>query len=177
VPASDASREPRIRPVEKPDNDQRELLAKTLPGPDGRALNVFSTLAHHPRLLRRVNALGGLFMAHGGFDPREREIVILRTAFRSGSEYEWTTHVPIGRSAGLTDAEIERLRRPDAGTADPLVAAVDELHEDGEVGDATWRALGRRYDSGRLLELLFLIGFYRMLAGYLRTVRVETEPS
>lgn len=167
---------PRILPVDEPDDEQRDLLAKTLVGADGRALNVFSTLARHPRLLRRVNALGGLFMAHGGFDARDREVVILRTAFRSGSEYEWATHLPIARRAGLTDDEIERLRSPDDGR-DPLVAAVDDLHEGGEIADPTWDALARRYDEPRLLELLFLIGFYRMLAGYLRSVRVQVDPA
>lgn len=170
----DRPRRPRIQPVDEPDDEQKDLLAKTLVGPDGRALNVFSTLACHPRLLRRVNALGGLFMVHGGFDARDREIVILRTAFRSGSEYEWETHLPIARRGGLTDDDIERLRAPGDG-ADPLVAAVDDLHERGELADATWDALARRYDEPRLLELLFLIGFYRMLAGYLRSVRVQVD--
>ena len=48
---------PRIPPVEAPDEEQQELLAKTLMGPDGEPLNVFKTLAHRPRLLRRVNNL------------------------------------------------------------------------------------------------------------------------
>jgi alkylhydroperoxidase family enzyme len=169
-----ARREPRILPVDAPDDEQRELLAKTLIGPDGRPLNVFSTLARHPRLLRRVNALGGLFMAHGSLTERERELVVLRTAVRSGSDYEWAQHVPIARRSGLSAEEIDAIRGADAG-ADPVVRAVDELHDDGEVGDATWHALAQRYDDNQLLELLFLIGFYRMLAGYLRSVRVAFE--
>ena len=172
--AGGAAGEPRISPVDAPDDEQRELLAKTLIGPDGRPLHVFSTLVRHPRLLRRVNALGGLFMAHGSLTDREREIVVLRTALQSGSDYEWAQHVPIAHRAGLSDDEIEAIRGNDGG-GDPLVRAVDELHDDGEVGDATWDALAERYDENQLLELLFLVGFYRMLAGYLRSVRVRLE--
>lgn len=173
--------EPRIPPVEEPDDQQQELLSKTLIGPDGRALNIFATLAHHPRLLKRVNALGGLFMAHGSLTPREREIVILRTAFRVGSDYEWAQHVVIGRRAGLTDEEIARVARPEADAEwaaeeRVLIAAADELFADDDLGDETWESLRRTWSTEQILELLVMIGFYRMLAGYLRGVRVQLEP-
>ena len=76
-------------------------------GPDGRPLNVFKTLAHRPRLLRRVNALGGYFMAHGAIPVRERESVILRVAARAGSDYEIGQHRWIAAKAGLSAAEID----------------------------------------------------------------------
>jgi 4-carboxymuconolactone decarboxylase len=172
---------PRISPVEEPDAEQRELLEKTLIGPDGRALNIFATLAHHPRLLKRVNALGGLFMAHGSLSARERELVILRAAFRAGSEYEWAQHVVIGRKAGLTDAEIERVRdvEGDGAWTDSertLLHVADELHADGDLSDATWSALLESHTPEQALELIVMIGFYAMLAGYLRSVRVQVEP-
>lgn len=171
----------RILPVEQPDAEQQELLSKTLIGPDGRALNIFATLAVHPHLLKRVNALGGLFMAHGSLTPREREIVILRTGFRAGSEYEWAQHAVIGLRCGLTSEEIARVRVPESDadwTADEqaLLAVADELCARDDVSDGTWSALEGRYTQPQLLELVMMVGFYRMLAGYLRAVRVEVEP-
>lgn len=62
---------PRIQPVEDPDAEQSALLAKTLAGPDGQPLNIFRILVHRPELMKRVNALGGYFMAHGGIQVRE----------------------------------------------------------------------------------------------------------
>lgn len=171
---------PRIPPVDDPDPEQAELLAKTLMGPGGRPLNIFATLARHPRLLKRVNALGGLFMAHGSHSARDREIVILRTGFRVGSEYEWAQHVVIGRKAGLTDDEIERARRPerDGEWSDDdrlLLAVADELSENDDLSDATWEALTSRFEEAQILELIMMVGFYRMLGGYLRSVRVQVE--
>ena len=171
----------RIAPVSEPTEEQQELLSKTLLGPDGRALNVFATLAHHPHLLRRVNALGGLFMAHGSLPPRERELLILRTAYRIGSDYEWAQHVVIGRRAGLTDDEIARVARPadDGAWTDgerALLAAADELYEGDDVGTETWAALERDWSTEQLLELVVMVGFYRMLGGYLRAARVQLEP-
>src|SRR5690606_25010610 len=105
---------PRIAPVEQPDEEQSELLAKTLMGPDGQPLNVFKTLARVPQLGRRVNALGGYFMRHGDFPLRERELVILRTAALCRSDYEIGQHRWIGREmAGLSDAEIEAALDPE----------------------------------------------------------------
>lgn len=172
---------PRIAPVAEPDDEQRALLDKTFTTSDGQPLNIFATLAHHPRLLKRVNALGGLFMAHGSLPVRERELVILRAAFRAGSAYEWGQHVVIARRAGLSDEEIERVAQPDARgwTEDEqaLLDLVDQLAATEDVEDRTWARLERRWSIEQLLELVMMVGFYRMMAGYLRSVRVASEPA
>lgn len=171
---------PRIAPVAEPDDEQRALLDKTLATSDGQPLNIFATLAHHPRLLKRVNALGGLFMAHGSLPVRERELVILRAAFRAGSAYEWGQHMVIARREGLSDEEIQRVARPGAPgwTEDDqaLLDLVDQLAETDDVQDGTWARLESRWSVEQLLELVMMVGFYRMMAGYLRSVRVASEP-
>jgi 4-carboxymuconolactone decarboxylase len=171
---------PRILPLEHPDEEQRALLDKALPGPNGKPLNVFLTLAHRPELLRRVNALGGYFMVHGAIAPRERELVILRTAAHARSEYEIGQHRRIGAEAGLSAAEIEAVLDPASGHGWPqpdgaLLAFVDELVETGTVSDAAWESLAGEYDDLQRVELLTLIGFYRMLAGVLHGLGVELE--
>jgi alkylhydroperoxidase family enzyme len=173
---------PRIPPVDDPDDEQRELLAKTLLAPDGSPLNVFATLAHRPQMLRRVNALGGYFFTHGGIGVREREIVILRTAARIGSDYEIGQHRWIGAKAGLTPGEIEAAIDPASGHAwsaddSALLAFADELLETDTISDATWAAAGGRYDDLQRAELLVLVGFYRMLGGVLNGLGVELDDS
>jgi 4-carboxymuconolactone decarboxylase len=171
---------PRIPPVDEPDEDQAALLAKTLRAPDGTVLNVFATLAHSPQLLRRVNALGGYFFVHARIPPRERELVILRTAARIGSTYEIGQHRWIGAQAGLTPTEIEHAiatgsehawLREDAA----LLAFTDELIRTDTITDATWDAMAGSYDELQRAELLALIGFYRMLGGVLNGLRVQLE--
>jgi 4-carboxymuconolactone decarboxylase len=173
---------PRIDPVERPDGDQRELLAKTLPGPDGAPLNIFRTLAHRPQLLRRVNALGGYFMLHGDLEARDRELVILRTAAHARSAYEIGQHRWLGARAGLSSAEIEAALDPAAGhpwsSEDrALLAFTDELAATDTVSDAAWDALADRLDDLQRAELLVLAGFYRMLAGVLNGLGVELDPA
>jgi alkylhydroperoxidase family enzyme len=176
--------EPRIPPVTDPDEAQQEALAGAMPpGSDGRpraggTLNIFATLAHNPRLLRRFLPFGGTLLYRGKLPAREREIVILRIGWRARSVYEFGQHTLIGRAAGLSDAEIAALAGAahDWSDADRcLVALADELHDTDTVGDETWAALAARYDESELVELLLLAGFYRMVSGFLNAAGVQLD--
>jgi 4-carboxymuconolactone decarboxylase len=170
---------PRILPVKSPSPEAAETIAKLF-SLDGRPLNIFTTLAHHPLLLKRYVALGGVFLAQNQIPAREREIVILRVAWLTGSAYEFGHHTRIGLEAGLDEDEIARTAA--AGTegwqpADAaLLQAADEIHAADRVGDETWAELAGRYTEAELLELLALVGFYRMTAGILNSAGVEPEP-
>lgn len=179
-PGAGLDRPPRIPPVGEVDDVQREALGKTLAGPDGRPLNIFATLAHRPKLLRRVNSLGGYFAVHGSVPVREREIVILRTAAGVRSPYVTAHHRRLGRDAGLRPEEIEAATDP--ALAHPwspgdraLLRLADELLAEDTVSDATWDALAEPWGDGGRLELLMLVGHYRMLGGLLNAVRVQVD--
>jgi 4-carboxymuconolactone decarboxylase len=168
---------PHLLPVRDPAPEVAELLAG-MPQRHGKPLNVFATLAHHPRLLKRMNVFGGLFLAHSTIPLREREIVILRAAWRAGSVYEFGQHTLIGRDAGLTPEEIAGLAgAPHAWSAADglLVAAADQIHTRARLDDITWTKLQSAYGDLSSIELVFLAGFYRMLAGFLTTVGVEPD--
>jgi 4-carboxymuconolactone decarboxylase len=172
---------PNIPPVTTFDDEQWEILSKTLLDDQGRPLNVFATLAHHPRLLKRFNALGGLFLAKGMLPARERELVILRVAARTRSEYEFGQHTVIGRRTGLADAEIAALDDGGDGLRNDdrlLVRFTDELIDADKVSAATWTAVADAFawDTAQMIELTLVVGFYRMLAGFLNSAGVEREP-
>ena len=166
--------EPRIEPL--PEEKVRELL-----GERGRPLNIFLTLAKNEPLFAAFSKLGGHLLGRQSSIPRrERELVILRVGWRSGSDYEFGQHTLIGRQVGVTDDEIERLVRPGLdGWADDdaaLLTMADELCADNAVSDETWAKLAGRWSEQQLLELLVLAGFYRLVSGFLRSVRVQREP-
>src|SRR5687768_4078918 len=100
----------RIPPTTAADRDERteELLA-SFRREDGTDLNIFATLAHHPKLLKRWSAFGGTLLFGGRLPARDRELLILRTAWLCKAEYEWGQHVLIGRAVGITDEEIQRI--------------------------------------------------------------------
>lgn len=171
------SERPRIPPVPpaQRDDQQRELL-----GAEGLAeANIFATLVRAPGLFRRWLPFGGKLLA-GKLPPRDRELLILRTAWNCRAAYEWGHHVAIGLKSGLTREEIDRIPAgPSAGwpPADALLLqAADELHAGQRLGDASWDALRSRYDEEQLVELPMLVGHYHLVAMTLNSLQVELEP-
>ncbi len=165
---------PRLAPLAPEEIDPELRLGDT-------PLNIFRTLAHHPKLLKRWLVFGNHLLAKSTLPPREREIAILRVGWLCRAGYEWGQHVTIGRTAGLTDEEIERIARgPDAeGWSDAeraVLLATDELHEDAFVSDATWAALTRHFETQPILDLIFTIGQYHLVSMALNTLGVQLEP-
>lgn len=173
---------PRIPPLPAADRDPRtqevlDGLGQTM----GAELNIFTTLAHHPRLLKRWSAFGGALLYRGRLSDRERELLIMRTGYLCRAHYEWGQHVAFCHAAGIDDDEIARIT---SGPDDPawstedavLLRAADELHADSRIGDATWTALASRYDEQQLIEICMVVGQYHLVAFTLNSLGVEPEP-
>jgi alkylhydroperoxidase family enzyme len=146
----------------------------------GRAPNIFTTLARHRGLFRRWLWFAAGLMPGGKLPRAESELVILRVAHNTGSEYEWGHHVRIGQRAGLSAEEVERVRSgPGAeGWSQRqrlLLAAADELHSEGRIGDGLWAELAAELDQVLLIELCMLVGHYEMLAMTLESLRVKPD--
>jgi 4-carboxymuconolactone decarboxylase len=165
-----------------PEGEQDER-AKALLGDvavSGPASNIFTTLVRHPGLFRRWLPFGGKLLA-GRLPARDRELLILRTAWLCDAEYEWGQHVALGRQAGLSEGEIERVKD---GPGDPawsgdeavLLRAADELHGDACISDETWASLAARYDQPQLIEIPMLVGHYHLVAFALNSLGVQLEP-
>ena len=169
---------PRIQPVQKNEltTEQRELLDPL--GQAGR-LNVFMTLIRHPKLFQRFLP----FAEHihtSTLPSRDREILILRTAWLCQAEYEWAHHAISGKQAGLTDQEI--LRIPKGPNAEgwssfdaTLLQAVDELHKDAFISDSTWVALAEQYTEQQLMDLVFTVGTYNLASMALNSFVVQLD--
>lgn len=170
---------PRIEPITEIDGELEEILAAALTH-DGKPLNIFGTLGHHPKLLKRFNLLGGFILNKGMIPARERELVILRVGANARAQYEFGQHTIIGLDAGLTQDEIDALiQEPTThGWSDgdrALIALADDLHEDDCVGDDTWAQLSNRWNDAELVELLVVAGFYRLVSGFLNSTGVQLD--
>jgi alkylhydroperoxidase family enzyme len=147
---------------------------------DGPLLNIFRTLAHHPKLLKRWLVFGNHVLARSSLAPRERELVILRVGWQCRAEYEFGQHTVIGRQSGLSEEEIERVTRgPDApGWSEDerlLLRATDELLDDAFVSDETWQGLSQRLTTEQLIDLVFTVGQYNMVSMALNTLGVQLD--
>jgi alkylhydroperoxidase family enzyme len=143
-------------------------------------INIFATLAHHPKLMKRWMVFGSHVLAKSTLPARDRELLILRTGWNCRAPYEWGQHVAIGRATGIADDEIERIAAgPDAPGWDAfdatLLRAADELHGDQSLSDATYAAISARYDTQQLFDLVFTVGQYHLVSMALNTLRVERD--
>jgi 4-carboxymuconolactone decarboxylase len=173
--------EPRLQPLPEADwDDETRALLAAGGTVDGHVLNIFATLAHHPKLLKRWLVFGVHVLAKNTLSARDRELLILRTGWKCRSPYEWGQHVVIARAAGITDDEIEAVSvGPDAARWDPfdatLLRAADELHDDSSLSDATWAALSARYDEQQMLDVIFTVGQYHLVSMALNSCRVARD--
>jgi 4-carboxymuconolactone decarboxylase len=172
---------PRIPPLRDEEADeQTSALLEEVRLPNAEAVNIFATLVRHPGLYRRWMPFAGKLLV-GKLPARDRELLILRSAWRCTSSYEWGQHVRLAKQAGISAEEIDQVAAgPDAPGWDPfdrtLLTAVDELHDDACLTDITWTTLASRYDERQMIELPMLVGQYHMLAFALNSLGVQREP-
>lgn len=165
--------QPRIAPLEL---DSLTESQRAVAGVGGS--NVLRTLLRHEELLRPWLALGEKLLFSERIPPRERELAVLRVALRTESEYEWANHALAALAVGISVDEIRAVSDETAtwsAAEGSVLRAVDELCSDDCVSDATWAALSDGRTDAQLMELLLLIGFYRMNAGMLNSLGVQPE--
>ena len=121
-------------------------------------------------------------MPGGKLPRRGTELVILRVACLRGCDYEFEHHVRLGARAGVTPADVARVRAGSAADGwQPqerlLMRVTEELLATRDLSDPTWAELRASYDERRVIELLLLVGHYDMLATTLLTLRVQPDAS
>jgi 4-carboxymuconolactone decarboxylase len=146
-----------------------------------RMPNVLGVFGHHVRLASAWLAYSGVLLDEPALDPRHRELLILRVAWRTGSTYEWAQHVRMGKRAGITGEEIDAVARgAEADSWTPLerdlLAATDQLIDQYQIDTATWSRLAEHLDPRQLLEALFVVGTYLCLALVFNSVGLELDP-
>ncbi|MCZ6643579.1 MAG: carboxymuconolactone decarboxylase family protein [Gammaproteobacteria bacterium] len=174
--------EARMAPVAEAEmTPEQEALAAPARERYGMVFNVLKTLMRNMPLLEAWNNLAGHIMASSSLPPRWREILIMRVGWLTQSEYEWGQHVLMSARAGLTVDDHARIRVGSKAEGwstieRSLLAATDELLDDTMISDATWKALIAELTEEQILDLIFTIGQYNMLAMALNALGVQREP-
>lgn len=145
-------------------------------------LNVFRVLLHHPSLARWLSDFLMGLLWEGRLDRRLRELIIMRLGWATGSVYEWTQHWSIARLLDVSEDDLLGVRdwasHSGFGPAERAVlAATDETVRTGTLGPETWDACTDHVsdDPEVLLEVVAVIGLWRMVSSLLRTLDVPLE--
>ena len=123
-----------------------------------------------------------LVLFQGEISPRERELAVLRVAWRCRAPYEWGQHVNVAKRYGITSEEIERLTRK--GSSEPgwseheaaILRAVDELLTEQMIGDETWATLAATWNERQLIEFPSMVGQYVATAYSQNSLRLRLDP-
>lgn len=162
----------------RPPNPRHPFPSRREDRPKG--LNALGTLARHPALTRAYHAFNGHVLFASTLSVRQRELLVLRVAHTRRAEYEWAQHVVLAGDAGIDGRDIARVAEgPDASGWSPveraMVRAVDELLDDAMVADDTWAILASELDEQQLMDLVFTVGAYDLLAMAFRSFGVELD--
>jgi 4-carboxymuconolactone decarboxylase len=184
--------QPRLLPLLPPDWDAvvldavsafphgRDFILSAYPEGRARGMNGVGVMLQHPALAKAFLTFNNHVASSSTLSRRVRELLILRISWLRRAEYEFVQHIVLARNAGLTDADIERVQHgPKADGWDPveadIVRSVDELHADARITDATWSRLSAHFDTKAMLDLVFAVGCYDLLAKVFKTLGVQTE--
>jgi 4-carboxymuconolactone decarboxylase len=156
--------------------------------PDVRALvesfplNVARMAANAPASVKGFLELAQSVLFFSTFDPRKREIAVLRVAHVTKSVYEWTHHVTLSKGYNVSDKEIEII-----GTEDPvqsldeegnlLCRVADEISRDVRLSDDALSQILERYGAQGATELILCVSYFNFLSRFLESTRVELEDS
>ncbi|MFC5753159.1 carboxymuconolactone decarboxylase family protein [Actinomadura rugatobispora] len=135
--------------------------------------NVLGLLAHHPALAKRFLHFNDHLLIACSLPDRDKELAILRVAWVRRCKYEWASHVRLGRKAGVTEEDIAGVR---TGAPTLINRAADELLGGRPLSDGIYAELAERYDERQLLDFVFTVGTYAMLALVFETFEVELDP-
>jgi alkylhydroperoxidase family enzyme len=169
----------RIAPIDPPYSDEISASFARLMPPGMEPLRLFRTLAHNPRVLRRIQR-GGL-LDPGSISLRLRELAILRTCYLCGADYEWGVHAALfATRASLDDSDLRAVCAPTVGDRwserEALVLRLcDALHATADVDETLWAALAARFEPAQLLELVTLAGLYHAVSFIVNATGVEAE--
>ena len=143
--------------------------------------NILGTFSWHPALAKAFFTFNS-HLFHSTLSARDREMVTVRVAWLRRGEYEWAQHVRMARAAGLSDEEVDAISAegpdwPGWGPRDAaLLRSVDEIVADRYVSDETWKLLSEHLDRKQLMDVVFTVGAYDLLAMAFNTFGLQLDP-
>lgn len=163
---------------ENPADDRVRAILARLPEP---RINLFRMLANAPVLVGPTLRLGEAILTKSDLDPVLRELAILHTARLTGTEYEWVQHQEIARVVGIDERKIGGVQRgelsEDVYERRELLSLrlLGHLLQDGTPSQELVYEVEAELGRSQLIELLLVAGYYAMLGGVMRTVRLDVD--
>lgn len=141
---------------------------------------LYRVLAHSPLILRAYAGLARGLRYEAQTPRALRELMILRTAQLTSSQYEWAHHRAMAQANGVPAeqvAELEQWRTSERFDERERAAlrCVEEIH-DVALSEEAFAALEGAVGAGATVELVLLSSFYEAVARMIQAFGLEVEP-
>ncbi len=158
--------------------DEHRGFVESLDG-QGAFINLYPAMAHSPAALRRLYDLL-VTLYRGALTPRIREIAILSAVAASNGQYALGWHLLDAQEAGLSRDETRAIiAEDDASLLSPMDATVSrfarELTLAATVSNATFTSLADAMDEREIVEVVLVVGLYRLVACVANGLSVELD--
>jgi len=142
-------------------------------------LNIFRVLLRRPRFAKGFSDAFGALLAADALDARLRELAIMRIAWQTGSNYEWTQHWAIAQQAGISEEELLGVQGGGTGSVGELERAVFSAVDVAVTGRAipgeVLSILRGDLSDDAVLELVAAIASWTMVSTILRSLEIPLE--
>jgi 4-carboxymuconolactone decarboxylase len=134
----------------------------------GRMIRPFEVLLHTPAMAREVAELGAKVRFESSLKDHDRELVIITAAHLHGCAFEWDSHLPLARQAGVREDAITAIRAGQSAdltqTEELLIGFVRQLCTESTVSEERFIAARHYLGESGVVELCVTVGYYTLLA-------------
>lgn len=145
----------------------------------GKPPNLYRTLANHPAMLAAWAEFANSIRHDSKTSRALRELMILRTAQLTRSEYEWAQHLKIARKVGVREAQIAALENgrssPEFDARERAALLLTEAVQAIGVSDEVHAEVKKHFSDAEFVELALTAAFYAMVSRTLDALRVELD--
>jgi alkylhydroperoxidase family enzyme len=141
----------------------------------------WTTLALVPDIFKMSSdTLFALLKPGRKLEARYRELAILRTAIVGECIFEYSQHLKLSRTLGISQDKLDAIKgwvtsdKFDASER-AVMAAADELIGRNLVEDSTFADLKRHFGDDQIVELFYVIATYRMHGMMVRALHLEFD--
>jgi 4-carboxymuconolactone decarboxylase len=157
---------------------EAETAWKLSANPDGSLRGPHNALLYVPPISERVAELGDHLRNHGALSGPERELAIIATAREGEARFAWQAHEAAGRREGMRPEAIEVVRS--LGPVDALtpreqliIRVARSLAREHGLSDSLFEEARAEFGTERLVELVALCGYYRLVGYVLNAFQVD----
>ncbi len=166
----------RITPAPPATAPEAQVLEDRIRAARGEINALYAVLLNSPAVAHGWEQMLTAIRQQTGIAPHLRELVILRIAVINRVEYEFTSHVPYAKAAGVSDEKLAAVRSGDLSVFDEMERLVldyaETMTRQVQVPDALFARVAAVFDQKGRVELTATAAAYNMVSRFLAALEI-----